>query len=107
MRGGLSGTFRSIATSACSFECRSERGSTTSTARSSTSPAEAALGTRLKRYGITSLAYRSAALMELATRMPPALVNRLLGISIATISTWSGRSPSAAYAAEVARRGRQ
>jgi hypothetical protein len=45
--------------------------------------------------------------MELATRMPPALVNRLLGISIATISTWSGRSPSAAYAAEVARRGRQ
>ncbi|MEU3862328.1 hypothetical protein AB0F03_34165 [Streptomyces sp. NPDC028722] len=60
------------------------------------------LTTRLRNIGLPSEAGRCAALLDLCTQMPPAVLQRLLGISpMAAVSAGAVRM---AKAAEVARR---
>jgi hypothetical protein len=57
-----------------------------------------ALGDRLARHGVSAAAHRAAALLDLATQMPPSVLADLLGINITTAEHWAdlaGRSRSA------------
>src|SRR5487761_1108163 len=64
------------------------------------------LGQRLKNLGIQPGRARSAALFQLATELPAALLARMLGIHIDVAVAWQRASSGdwAAYAAEVSRR---
>lgn len=62
------------------------------------------LAARLKRLGIRSLPSRTAAIRDLSAEVPAAVVNRLLGISTSTATSWAKGASKASYAAEVARR---
>ncbi|WP_240811003.1 hypothetical protein [Streptomyces tendae] len=62
------------------------------------------LATRLRNIGLPSEAGRCAALLDLCTQMPPAVLQRLLGISPMAAERWSAGAVRMAYAAEVARR---
>jgi hypothetical protein len=64
------------------------------------------LAERLRQIGIRSGQSRSAALFQLATDLPAAVLARMLGIHIAVAVTWQRASAGdwAAYAAEVSRR---
>ncbi|MCH0541236.1 hypothetical protein I3F58_17015 [Streptomyces sp. MUM 203J] len=59
---------------------------------------------RLKELGITARATQHAALRDLTTALPEAVINRLLGISISSVDRWKAGGQWANYAAEVARR---
>lgn len=63
---------------------------------------------RLRQLGICSGPARSAALFQLATDLPAAVLARLLGIHIAVAVAWQRASAGdwAAYAAEISRRAR-
>ena len=66
----------------------------------------AQLKVRLARLGIHGRSGRNTALMDLAAKVPPVALARLLGIHISTAGAWAeraGGSP-AAYAAQVSRR---
>jgi hypothetical protein len=64
---------------------------------------------RLRQLGIRSGQSRSAALFQLATDLPAAVLARLLGIHITVAAAWQRASAGdwAAYAAEVSRRTRK
>jgi hypothetical protein len=64
------------------------------------------LAERLRQIGIRSGQSRSAALFQLATDLPAAMLARMLGIHIAVAVAWQRASAGdwAAYAAEVSRR---
>jgi hypothetical protein len=64
------------------------------------------LGTRLKRLGIYSHPGRHAALLDLSTQLPAAVLSRLLGVSASTADRWTSRSGNAwtSYAAAIQRR---
>ena len=64
---------------------------------------------RLRQLGIRSGQSRSAALFQLATDLPAAVLARLLGIHISVAVAWQRASAGdwAAYAAEVSRRARK
>ncbi|MEV6110971.1 hypothetical protein AB0L59_00265 [Streptomyces sp. NPDC052109] len=62
------------------------------------------LATRLRNIGLPPEAGRCAALLDLCTQMPPAVLQRLLGISSMAAERWSAGAVRMAYAAEVARR---
>ena len=66
----------------------------------------AQLKVRLARLGIHGRSGRNTALMDLAAKLPPVAIARLLGISISTAGAWADRAggSSAAYAAQVSRR---
>ena len=66
----------------------------------------AQLKVRLARLGIHGRSGRNTALMDLAAKLPPVALARLLGISISTAGAWADRAcgSSAAYAAQVSRR---
>lgn len=61
---------------------------------------------RLATVGIQGRSGRNTALMDLAVKLPPVALARLLGIHITTAGTWAERAGGshAAYAAQVARR---
>jgi hypothetical protein len=67
----------------------------------------AQLKVRLARLGIHGRSGRNTALMDLAAKVPPVALARLLGINISTAGAWADRAggSSAAYAAQVSRRG--
>jgi len=67
----------------------------------------AQLKVRLARLGIHGRSGRNTALMDLAAKVPPVALARLLGINISTAGAWAERAggSSAAYAAKVSRRG--
>jgi hypothetical protein len=67
----------------------------------------AQLKARLARLGIHGRSGRNTALMDLAAKLPPVALARLLGISISTAGAWAERAAGspAAYAAKVSRRG--
>jgi hypothetical protein len=62
------------------------------------------LARRLQDIGLPSEAGRCAALLDLCIQLPPAVLQRLLGISPTAADRWSAGTVRAAYAAEVARR---
>ncbi|MFD9375154.1 hypothetical protein ACFWBH_06375 [Streptomyces sp. NPDC059999] len=63
------------------------------------------LGTRLKKLGIRSRPGRTAALMDLSTQLPAAVLTELLGISPETATAWTQSGGHwARYAAEVQKR---
>ncbi len=64
---------------------------------------------RLRQLGIRSGQSRSAALFQLATDLPAAVLARLLGIHITVAAAWQRASAGdwAAYAAQVSRRARE
>jgi len=64
---------------------------------------------RLRQIGIRSGQARSAALFQLATDLPAAVLARMLGIHIAVAVAWQRASAGdwSAYAAEISRRARQ
>ena len=64
------------------------------------------LKARLAAIGIHGRSGRNTALMDLAIKLPPVALARLLGIHINTAGTWAERAGGshAAYAAQVARR---
>ena len=64
------------------------------------------LAERLRQHGIRSGQSRSAALFQLATDLPAAVLSRMLGIHITVAVAWQRASAGdwAAYAAEVSRR---
>jgi len=66
----------------------------------------AQLKTRLAAVGIHGRSGRNTALMDLAVKLPPAALARMLGIHISTAGTWAERAGGshAAYAAQVSRR---
>jgi hypothetical protein len=66
----------------------------------------ARLKTRLAAVGIHGRSGRNTALMDLAVKLPPVALARLLGIHINTAGTWAERAGGshAAYAAQVSRR---
>ncbi|WP_330230295.1 hypothetical protein OHA40_30625 [Nocardia sp. NBC_00508] len=64
----------------------------------------AQLGRRLRRIGVYSAPGRRAALLDLATQVPAAVIARTLGISARVASGWTSDGGWAAYAAEVQRR---
>jgi len=61
---------------------------------------------RLAAVGIHGRSGRNTALMDLAVKLPPVALARLLGIHISTAGTWAERAGGshAAYAAQVSRR---
>jgi hypothetical protein len=65
------------------------------------------LAGRLRQLGIRSGQSRSAALFQLATDLPAAVLARLLGIHIAVAVAWQRASAGdwACYAADISRRG--
>ncbi len=70
---------------------------------------EGHLGRRLARLGIYSHPGRHAALLDLSTQLPAAVLSRLLGVSASTADRWTTRSGNswAGYAAAVQRRGQR
>ncbi|MCD9144368.1 hypothetical protein LUZ28_07350 [Streptomyces albireticuli] len=62
------------------------------------------LAGRLRSIGLPPEAGRCAALLDLCTQMPPAVLQRLLGISPAAAERWAAGAVRTAYAAEVAKR---
>jgi len=64
------------------------------------------LRTRLATLGIHGRSGRNTALMDLAAKIPPVALARLLGIHINTAGDWAERAAGsqAAYAAQVSRR---
>ncbi|MET7296763.1 hypothetical protein ABZS79_32500 [Streptomyces griseoloalbus] len=62
------------------------------------------LSRRLRKIGLPAEAGRCAALLDLCTQMPPAVLQRLLGISPSAAERWAAGAVRTAYAAEVARR---
>ncbi|WP_235441346.1 site-specific integrase [Streptomyces sp. Mg1] len=62
------------------------------------------LSRRLRKIGLPTEAGRCAALLDLCTQMPPAVLQRLLGISSTAAERWAAGAVRSAYAAEVARR---
>ena len=66
----------------------------------------AQLKVRLAAVGIHGRSGRNTALMDLAVKLPPVALSRLLGIHISTAGTWAERAGGshAAYAAQVSRR---
>ena len=66
------------------------------------------LAERLRQIGIRSAQSRSAALFQLATDLPAAVLARMLGIHITVAVAWQRASAGdwAAYAAELSRRNR-
>ncbi|MDQ2873330.1 MAG: hypothetical protein M3Y33_00250 [Actinomycetota bacterium] len=66
----------------------------------------AQLKARLARLGIHGRSGRNTALMDLAAKLPPVALARLLGIHISTAGAWAERASGspAAYAAQVSRR---
>ncbi|MER6364464.1 hypothetical protein [Kitasatospora sp. NPDC001527] len=62
------------------------------------------LGARLRTIGLPPGVGRKAALLDLSAQMPPAVLHRLLGISIASGQFWSAGANRNEYAAELARR---
>jgi hypothetical protein len=66
----------------------------------------AQLKARLARLGIHGRSGRNTALMDLAAKLPPVALARLLGIHINTAGAWAERAggSQAAYAAQVSRR---
>jgi hypothetical protein len=66
----------------------------------------ARLKARLARLGIHGRSGRNTALMDLAVRLPPVALVRLVGIHLSTAGVWAERAggSSAAYAAQVSRR---
>ncbi len=66
----------------------------------------AQLKVRLAAAGIHGRSGRNTALMDLAVKLPPVALARLLGIHISTAGTWAERAGGshAAYAAQVSRR---
>lgn len=64
------------------------------------------LKTRLAAVGIHGRSGRNTALMDLACKLPPVALARLLGIHINTAGAWAERAggPHTAYAAQVSRR---
>ncbi|WP_224228326.1 MULTISPECIES: hypothetical protein [Streptomyces] len=62
------------------------------------------LANRLRNIGLPSEAGRCAALLDLCAQMPPAVVQRLLGVSSFAAERWAAGAVRAAYAAEIARR---
>lgn len=61
---------------------------------------------RLARLGIHGRSGRNTALMDLAAKLPPVALARLVGIHLSTAGVWAERAggSSAAYAAQVSRR---
>ena len=59
---------------------------------------------RLHNIGLPSEAARCAALLDLCIQMPPAVLQRLLGVSSFAAERWAAGAVGTAYAAEVARR---
>jgi hypothetical protein len=70
---------------------------------------EGHLGRRLARLGIRSHPGRHAALLDLSTQLPAAVLSRLLGVSASTADRWTSRSGNswAGYAAAIQRRGQR
>jgi hypothetical protein len=70
---------------------------------------ESRLGHRLARLGIRSHPGRQAALFDLSTQLPAAVLSRLLGVSASTADRWTSRSGNswAGYAAAIQRRGQR
>ncbi|HEY5834539.1 hypothetical protein [Streptomyces sp.] len=62
------------------------------------------LASRLRNIGLPSEAARCAALLDLCIQMPPAVLQRLLGVSSFAAERWAAGAVRTAYAAEVARR---
>lgn len=62
------------------------------------------LAKRLRDIGLPTEAGRCAALLDLCTQMPAAVLQRLLGISPSAAERWSAGAVRTAYAAEVASR---
>ncbi|MFE7569153.1 hypothetical protein ACFU76_19680 [Streptomyces sp. NPDC057539] len=62
------------------------------------------LASRLRDIGLPSEAARCAALLDLCVQMPPAVLQRLLGVSPFVPERWEAEADRTAYAAEVARR---
>ena len=62
------------------------------------------LARRLRNIGLPPEAGRCAALLDLCTQMPAAVLQRLLGISPSAAERWAAGAVRTAYAAEVARR---
>ncbi|GAA3372425.1 hypothetical protein GCM10017744_103870 [Streptomyces antimycoticus] len=62
------------------------------------------LAARLRNIGLPSEAGRCAALLDLCVQVPPAVLQRLLGISPFAAERWAAGAVRTAYAAEVARR---
>jgi hypothetical protein len=67
------------------------------------------LADRLRQLGLHSSRARSAALFQLATELPAALLARLLGIHVSVAVAWQRASAGdwTTYAADIARRGVQ
>ncbi|MEU8967258.1 hypothetical protein AB0C89_36980, partial [Streptomyces sp. NPDC048491] len=62
------------------------------------------LAIRLRQIGLPPESGRCAALFDLCTQIPPAIVQRLLGISPTATERWAAGAVRAGYAAEVAGR---
>ncbi|MEV7192700.1 zinc ribbon domain-containing protein [Streptomyces sp. NPDC093510] len=62
------------------------------------------LNARLRRIGLPPESGRCAALLDICTTMPPAILERLLGVSAPAAERWSAGAVRTAYAAEVAGR---
>jgi hypothetical protein len=64
------------------------------------------LGVRLQRLGIAARSGRAAALLDLASQMPAAVIHQLLGVSLGTATFWTSQTGSSwsGYAAQVHRR---
>lgn len=64
------------------------------------------LTVRLRALGISGRTGRNTALVDLAARVPPVVLARMLGLNITTTATWAERAggANAAYAAELTRR---
>jgi hypothetical protein len=62
------------------------------------------LANRLQQLGLPAEPGRCAALLDLCTQIPPAVIHQLLGISATAAERWSAGATKAAYAAEIARR---
>ncbi|WP_433678745.1 hypothetical protein [Nocardia sp. CA-119907] len=60
--------------------------------------------TQLHRIGIHSMPTRAAALLDLSAQLPPTIVSRLLGLSVATAEAWSHGIGQGTYASVIARR---
>ncbi|MFD3536759.1 hypothetical protein [Streptomyces sp. NPDC058664] len=59
---------------------------------------------RLRGIGLSTEAGRCAVLLDLCSQMPPAALQRLLGINPAAAERWTAGAVRTAYAAEIARR---
>ncbi|MFF7941545.1 hypothetical protein ACFZC5_17680 [Nocardia gamkensis] len=63
--------------------------------------------TELHRLGIKALPSKAAALLDLCTQLPPAVLSRLLGISVTTADVWSRDGMRAGYANALAQRSKE